>query len=218
MDFDEVAQMSADRGGLYRFMAAVFYTELNSRQIEALREAPLPSEPGNDRMERGASAIARYFRLASPDVETRLRVDYARVFLGAGVYEGATAVPFESVYTSEEGLMMQESRDQVVRMYREDGFDVEPSLQIPEDHLAFELEYVALLCDKTARTCGAGNEVEAGRLLERQHGFIENHLLNWMGLLAERVESYAQEPFYPAFMQYCMAFIESDAAALANQL
>ena len=156
--------------------------------------------------------------MAPPNVLSLLRVDYARIFLAAGVYEGETAVPYESVFTSEDGLMMQAARDDVLEYYRKEGLAVDGSLQTPEDHIAFELEFLALLCDHMADALEASDDAEAVRLASVQRSFAESHVLNWAGALAERVDDYAEEAFYPAFMRYAIAFVEDDVAFLGEAL
>lgn len=91
---DRIAEMCG-RAEMYRLLASVFYRELDDEQIATLKAAPLAA-PEEGPMKAASEAIYRSFRLAPPDVLTRLRVDYARIFLAAGVYEGDTAVPFES--------------------------------------------------------------------------------------------------------------------------
>ena len=99
--------------------------------------------------------MRRYLARRGPDARQDLAVDYARVFLAAGVYEGETAVPYESVYTSPEGILMQDSRDEVVRAYRRWGLAIPRDLNVPEDHLAFELEFMGRLSERIAAGLGA---------------------------------------------------------------
>ena len=47
-----------------------------------------------------------------------LAVDFAGSILAAGSYEERRATPYESVFTSETGLLMQEARDDVYRFVR----------------------------------------------------------------------------------------------------
>lgn len=212
----EEAELARARAQVYRLLASVFFRELDEGQIEHLRQAPLPAQ-GNERMERGAAEIFRYLRLAAPDVLTLLRVDYARIFLAAGVFEGDTAVPYESVFTGEEGLMMQEARDDVLRYYAREGVVVEKALQTPEDHLSFELEFLAITCEREAEALERADDGEAGRLRGVQLAFARGHVLNWIDLLAERVRAYAVEALYPAFMEYAAGFVADDVAYLEER-
>lgn len=213
---EQIAENRA-RAEMYRLLASVFFRELDESQIATLKAAPLAA-PEEGRMKRGSDAVYRAFRLAAPDVLTRLRVDYARIFLAAGVYEGDTAVPFESVFTGEEGILMDEAREQVVAIFRAEEVTVDPELQSPEDHLSFELEFMAILSDRIAEAWEREDEAEARRLMGVQASFAQDHLLNWMPDLAERVVSFAKEPFYPAFMDYAIGFVEDDESWLEDSL
>lgn len=214
---DEKSEASRARAAAYRLLASVFFKELDESQIAALKESKLPTT-SNEAMIEAAREIQRSLRLAPPNALSLLRVDYARIFLAAGVYEGETAVPYESVFTSKDGLMMQESRDDALRFYRQEGLAVEPSLQTPEDHIAFELEFLALLCDKEAAAWDRDDAEEARRLECVQNDFAKAHLLNWMGALEERVQTYAVEAFYPAFTRYARVFVEEDVALLEEDV
>ena len=106
----------------YRFLAQMMFRELNEEAIEALRGQEWPRDTGNANLDRGYAQIRRFFNFASSDIRSQLAIEYARVFLAAGVFsqEKLTAVPYESVFTSEEHLMMGASRDNVVRRFLAD--------------------------------------------------------------------------------------------------
>ena len=103
----------------YRFLSQMLFRELNAEAIEALRGQDWPRNTGSETLDLGYGQVRRYFSFASTDTRTQLAVEYARIFLAAGVFsqDVATAVPYESVFTSEGRLMMQKSRDDVVRRY-----------------------------------------------------------------------------------------------------
>ena len=71
------------------------------------------------------------------------------VFQGAGDAKGKAAFPYESVYTSREGLVMQEAWEKAKAFYAESG--LAPSILQPdlkEDHLAVELGFMRQLCSR----------------------------------------------------------------------
>lgn len=201
----------------YRFLASAMFKELGRAQIKALREAGLPAED-NERMLKAVQDITRYLKRSDDMVETRLRVDFARLFLAAGIYEkGDSPAPYESVFTSPKGIMMQEARDDAVRRYAEVGMVVSEELNEPEDHLAFEFEYMAILHELMAKAIDASDDKEFSDLSCKAAAFAERHLLNWLDALQRRVKKYAKEPFYPALLEYALGLVEVDATALAAQ-
>ena len=131
----------------YALLSSIFYLELTEEQIDGLAESGFAFPDDGSEVGDACAAMRRYLARRGPDARQDLAVDYARVFLAAGVYEGETAVPYESVYTSPEGILMQDSRDEVVRAYRRWGLAIPRDLNVPEDHLAFELEFMGRLSE-----------------------------------------------------------------------
>ncbi len=158
----EIIDYLRDSAETYRFLSQMVFKELNAEAIAAVAEIEFPAETGNAHLDEGYRLVRRYFRFSAEDRRTQLACEYARVFLAAGVYGKGerTAVPYESVFTSPERIMMQASRDDVVRVFLRDGFQVNPDLHEPEDHLAFELEYLAHMSERAAALAEA-NDVAA---------------------------------------------------------
>lgn len=186
----------------YRFLSQVFFKELNEQAIEELARGDYPEDTGNAHLDEGYRLVRRYFAFSATDRRTQLACEYARVFLAAGVFtkDRQTAVPYESVFTGEERIMMGDARDDVVARYLADGFQVNLDLHEPEDHLAFELEYLADMSEQ-ARVCAeAKDKARLHRNVARQLEFIERHLLNWLPELRETAREYAKLTFYPGML------------------
>jgi TorA maturation chaperone TorD len=186
----------------YRFLSQLYFKELNVEAINALSSSEWPRDTGNANLDEGYAKIKRYFAFGVPDRRQQLAVEYARIFLAAGVYtkEVKTAIPYESVFTTEEHIMMGPSRDDVVATFREDGFAVDPSLHEPEDHLSFLLEYLQMMCMRAVDLCTADDPVSLIANMRRQCSFMNEHLLNWLPLLSDVVQDYATVGFYPGMM------------------
>ena len=137
----ELLDFFAESAETYRFLSQVFFKELNLEAIEELAVADYPSDTGNAHLDEGYRLVRRYFSFSATDRRTQLACEYARVFLAAGVFtkERQTAVPYESVFTGEERIMMGDARDDVVARF------LEP-VQVIDLHggrpHAFELEYL----------------------------------------------------------------------------
>lgn len=200
----------------YPLLSSVLYLELTEEQIDGLAESGFAFPDDGSDMGNACASLRRYLARRGPTARQDLAVDYARIFLAAGVYEGDTAVPYESVYTSPEGIMMQDSRDDVVRIYRRNGLVIPLDLQVPEDHLAFELEFMAHMSGRIAKALAAGED--AAPLMEEQRAFIDGHLLNWVPSLLERVEAFAKLPFYPAMVTVALCYIRENRAVLEEVL
>ncbi|WP_166338563.1 TorD/DmsD family molecular chaperone [Xiamenia xianingshaonis] len=216
----------------YALLSSIFYLELTEEQIDGLAASGFDYPDDGTDMARACADMRRYLARRGANARQDLAVDYARVFLAAGVYEGDTAVPFESVYTSPEGIMMQDSRDDVVRVYAKNGLVIPRDLNVPEDHLAFELEFMSRMSGRIAEAieaeadrsaanaaaAGAGEPGAAEALAHTQLAFIDEHLLNWVPDLLSRVEAWAKLPFYPAITAMALCYIRENRALLEEFL
>ena len=216
----ELLDFFAESAETYRFLSQVFFKEVNLEAIEELAVADYPSDTGNAHLDEGYRLVRRYFSFSATDRRTQLACEYARVFLAAGVFtkERQTAVPYESVFTGEERIMMGDARDDVVARFLEDGFQVNPDLHEPEDHLAFELEYLVNMNERALEWAQAKNKAQLRRNVVRQLEFIEQHLLNWIPALLDVAREYAKLTFYPGMLLVAQGALEQGCDLLRDIL
>lgn len=209
----EYFQASTDT---YRFLSQMIFKELNDEAIDELAKAEWPRETGNEHLDLGYAYIRRYFKFSNNDRRTQLAVEYARVFLAAGIYgaKNWAAVPYESVFTSEEHAMMGDSRADLLKVFSHDGFKVDPSLHEPEDHLSFELEYLSHMSAAAAELLEQGRIGELRINIKRQATFINKHLLNWVPALLEKSKEYAKTSFYLGMLYVMIGSLEQSRAVL----
>lgn len=132
-----------------------------------------------------------------------LAVDYARIFLSAGVAQGKAAFPYASVYTSRQHLMMQESQGDVAALYAKKGLEVRKNMyRVPEDHLGLLLEYMAVLCREDAK--------------KEQQDFLKNYLLNWVFAFTADMAKYAATDFYRGLGKLTKGFLSMERSLLAD--
>ena len=124
----------------------------------------------------------------------QVRVDYARLFVGA---QRVAAPLWESVYFNRERTVFDKQTMEVRAAYREFGVEVDRYGQEPDDHLAYELMFVARLAHEAAKG-GQGSE----RAVEAQNAFLKRHLLMWVGAWRDLVVQKAPEgSFYRGFAE-----------------
>ncbi len=212
----EIVDYFCDSAQTYRFLSQMMLKELTAEAIAEVAAIEFPEQTGNSILDEGYRLVHRYFNFSAADRRTQLAVEYARVFLAAGVFEKSdkTAIPYESVFTSPERIMMQASRDDVVRWFARDGFAVNPALHEPEDHLSFELEYLAHMNERAAQLAEAADEEALRENLSRQYSFIERHILNWVPDLAVCVRGAAKLAFYPGMLLVIQGTAEASLGAM----
>ena len=127
--------------------------------------------------------------LTSEEVREDLLWEYTRLFIGP--YK-LPCPPWESVYTSPKGLMMQDAAGNVVKLYHEAGLALETAEVMP-DHIGAELNFLAILLQ---RTHSSKNEKEVSRSIMKK--LLIDHLLKWMPEFTRDMEDTAESSFYKA--------------------
>ena len=207
----DMIDMARARASFYRMLGGLYLNELSEEDIERLSQGSFASSDlGNAEANEGLSDMAAYLRRAPRSVRQELAVDFAGSILAAGVYEERRATPYESVFTSATGLLMQEARDDVYRYYCESGVEVDESLRMPEDHFSFECEFMALLADRSADKLAEGDTAGCLDDVNLQASFYADHLANWVDSLCACLEGCARTRFYRGVAKLTRGFVAED--------
>jgi len=208
---ENIEQVNSARAGFYRTLASLFYRELTASKIEELSGIDFSAfDCGDELMNEGYALIAHELRRPDGSTRQRLACDYAHTFLAAGNYDDHMATPYESVFTSEDGLLMQEARDDVYRMYCAEHVGLPADNHEPEDHLTFELEFMAVLADRMNEALADGNFGEAHRLAAVSRDFHTRHLESWIDNLCDGIDRVAETRFYRGVSKITRGFVHMD--------
>lgn len=213
-----LARACDERSRTYMMLARLFRQEVDQSLLDELKQTLFPARTGCDETDRGYYAIARFLSNTWENTLSELAIDYVRTFIGHGNDTRAAAYPFESVYTSEKHLMMQDSRDEVRAIYLSCGIDKADSWREGEDHIALELEFMATLAARTASALRAGDLDEAGNLLETQQSFLADHLAPWVPMMCEGMREFAKTEFYQGLSWITEGFLRTDDLCLDEML
>ncbi len=216
--FDQLIAINKQRSGTYGLLSRLFTKEVDQELLDQLLSMRFPMSSGNAKVDEGYKLIATYLSGAWENTVTELSVDYVRVFIGHGVDAYSAAYPFESVYTSEKRLMMQNARDEVLAIYRSEGMDKKDSWKDGEDHIALELEFQSVLAQRTADALAQGNEDKAVALLNTQSNFMHDHLASWVPMMTGDMDVFAQTDFYRGLARLTEGFLETDQEFLQEIL
>lgn len=214
----EYSELISNRENLYRFLGHIYQSEADQTLLDQMQNMSFPSECGEDDLSAGYRMIEQYFRHPGSDPLTDLSVDYARVFLGAGIAGDDAAYPYESVYTSPKRLIMQDARDQAVAAYRAKGLALAETLDIPEDHIALELEFMAHLCREAQQALAVQDWLSVSTCLQEQMDFLEQHLLNWIPAFCADVGKFAGTEFYKAVAKVTHGYLCLERNILADMI
>ena len=148
--------------------------------------------------------------LSAEELQARRRdlaADHSSCLLGMSVRPVST---YESVYTSPEQLMRQDSWEQVVRAYAQAGFKPVSALRVPEDHISIELQFCAALLNRAVDYAAAGVPDAAARDAAAQSAFVHDHLAVWTPHFCDLLEDRAHTDFYRGIAQMLREFVTQE--------
>lgn len=214
---DQLIELMELRARTYGLLSRLFLKEVDAPTLKELQSMRFPTATGNAKVDEGYHLLYDYLKSAWEDSITELAIDYVRTFIGHGVNGYSAAYPYESVYTSERRLMMQEARAEVLQTLRENHFK-RGNWNEGEDHIALEFEFMQRMSLRTAEYLRAEDEQEAVHDIKTQHEFIQNHLLNWLPLLTADMRMFSHTMFYQGLAQLALGYVEEDGQVLAELL
>ena len=197
--------------GDLRLLARLHDRELEAAELQALQQANFPHDlglrlegsSGRDALLFLGQVVASWSEVTPEQLLDPLAADYAAIYLN----HSYQASPFESVWLDEDHLAMQEPMFQVRSWYRRYGLSVPDWRRRSDDHLAYQLEFVAQLLER-----------KQDAPLSEPARFLDEHPLRWIGMFAERVAQRAQEPFYAGLALLTAAYLDELRDVLAEIL
>lgn len=210
------AGLARGRSRVYRFLAVAFAPPTPERlgSLSRGRGLVLPrrlawalSPETLDRLGALDSCVRAWRHRRPADVDDRLTRDYQRLFVGP--YH-LPAPPWESCYRPPGGPLMGPPAVEVARRYAEAGFPLPPRAHILPDHIARELGFLALLAAAEARAWRAAGAAVARPWLERQAGFLAEHLAVWIEPFSDRVAQAARFHFHRLLAGATAAWVADD--------
>ncbi|WP_462134633.1 TorD/DmsD family molecular chaperone, partial [Slackia piriformis] len=206
-----------DRAHTYGMLARLFRIEVDQETLRELQGMRFPTATGSAAVDDGYRMLFNYLKTAWEDSITELAIDYVRTFIGHGVNGYSAAYPFESVYTSERRLLMQEARAEVLATLRENNLK-RGSWNEGEDHIALELEFMQRLSMRCADALAACDEDEAIRQLSVQHTFMKDHLMNWIPMFVMDMLKFSKTGFYRGLGTLLWGYVEFDESIVSELL
>lgn len=131
---------------------------------------------------------------------------------------GIPCPPYESVYREPEGQPTGWLQALVESEYAAGGFALSPALGELPDHVAVEMEFMALLCSREAQAWEERNPTRGIRALRKQKAFLDSHLALWFPEFARQVAAADSGGAYAAVGQGAQAFISHDTDLLGALL
>jgi TorA maturation chaperone TorD len=196
------------KGRTYGLCAELFSPDLSASAHEkAVRELQ-----GNLEQLGYAEALGHLKRArdARPSDTASTGGEYVRLFVKG------EAPPYETTYDGSgnaRGGKMQQLAD-IAGFYRAFGFQ---AVGERPDHLAVELEFMALLYVKEAHARLSGSTEGAAICSESRRKFMADHLVGWLPAFGQKVSEAARLPFFAALASVVVAFARADLREVGNE-
>lgn len=205
------------RAAFYRTVASLYFRPLTQEQIDAMADADLSAYSDvNELFADGVNDVERTLRKRNSGTRQDLAVDFTAAFAGTSSWQGRYAVPYKSVFTSEEGLMYQEGYREVFEAYKSHCVKRREGLDFPDDHLSFMCEFLAILSERAIGHVRSGDVGLAARDLTFSRDFLKEDILSWFDDFAELSEKILKTRFYRGVLKMTKGFFELDMAVLSD--
>ena len=223
LSLEAAVEVLKGRSASYRLFSRLFLSPLDEEGLDKIAEADYAGVAASlaegSLLAQGLGQMGKALRKRNTGTRQKLATDFTMCFDGVSSVGDEVAVPYASVYLSETGLLNQEPRNEVYHLYLSEAAKLNPGIFLPEDHLAFELDFLAFLSDEAveALSGGAGAE-EARRLLTVSRSFITGNILTWYGMFSERALKLLQTKFYQGLLKATEGYLELDLATIDDLL
>jgi len=215
---ESYAKLCDQRAGIYALLGRLYKKEVDQECLDMLCGMRFPVASGNEDMDEGYYRLATYLNRSKDDMLLDLARDYVHCFIGMGNSGYCAAYPYESVYTNEKRLIMQEACDEVRVIYRSAGLEKSKEWREGEDHVAIELEYMQVLSTRAAEELRAGNVDGALAHMLNQYNFLEDHLLAWVPAFLIDLMKFAKSDFYQGVAYLTKGFLKVEEDFLYDLL
>ena len=125
--------------------------------------------------------------------------------------------PYETEYTGAHVFMRQQQLADVAGFYRAFGLRVAPAFRERPDHVAAELEFMAVLALKEAQALARGQRGNAATCRRARARFLREHLGRWLAAYTQRLSPIAGGGFYAGLVALARDFVAWDAAQAGVQ-
>ncbi|MDR3136333.1 MAG: molecular chaperone TorD family protein [Coriobacteriales bacterium] len=205
------------RSEFYLMLARFYAKPLTQSDIDRLREVDYSKTgAGEPLIEAGFNDIARFLRRQHTGIRQQLATDFTMTFDGVATWEDKVAVPYASVFLSEEGLLAREPRNEVFLLFKKEALRLKEGVNLPEDHLSFELEFLSIMSLRSVDALKADDREQALRNLKISANFIREHLLTWFEMLNDRAMQLLETRFYQGVLKITKGYLNMDLVTIAD--
>ena len=193
-DGEIIEQEQRYRASAYALLAALLRAPPEQALLDHVVELSPESDPESDELSLAMAELAGAARKARP---TDLEDEYNSLFIGLGRGE---VVPYGSWYLT--GYLMEQPLSDLRDDLRALGFERNPDIREPEDHVAAIFEvFSVMISDRVS--------------LERQQSFYERHMKSWLSRFFNDLSEAKSADFYGFVARFGVAFYRLEETYLS---
>ena len=206
------------RSSFYSFLAGFYFKPLTQEQIDEMAAKDFSGfDEVDPLLASGFNDITRFLRKRNTGTRQMLAIDFTSSFGGTQTYKGRVAVPYASVFLSVEGLLNQEPRNEVFRIFKRNRLRVADE-KIPVDHLSFMFEFLATMSERAITHIKEGKDSEACLCLTESRGLITDYILTWFSDFAELANLLIEARFYRGVLRVTEGYLLMDLQTIDDLL
>jgi putative dimethyl sulfoxide reductase chaperone len=213
----DLADVLEARAVFYEMLASLYFEPLKQEQIDRMAQIDLsPYAAINESFAQGLKDMSRYLAKRNTGTRLELAVDFTSAFAGTKTFEGRSAVPYKSVFTSEEGLLYQAGYREVFSAYKREAVKKQSGLDYPDDHLSFMCEFMALLSRRALASLNQNEVNEALHDFKVSLDFLRAHIASWFDDFADLSNLILKTRFYKGVLEMTRGFFACDDETLCE--
>lgn len=184
----------------------VFLVEPDKKLLEGIGEIKINSEgeTGTGGL-KGMHDSVRQNKNRLNEWAEQLSLEFARLFIGP---VDPPAIPYASFYLSESHSLMTEETIAVRKQYLEAGVALKNLYQMPDDHIAIELDFLYYLTERAVELFENGKNAQAEKLLNLRGDFLKDHFVLWAPAFVHRILESTEEDYFRGAASFLLEMIK----------
>ena len=154
----------------------------------------------------GLEKLGKFLKQWDPKRLQDLQQDYTRLFIGIG---STLAPPYESVYLGEKKVLFERQIPEVRRFYEKFRLQVNGHTRVPDDHIGYELYFIAYLCSAGFHSSEIEDEAALKMIRSNLKKFLREHLMKWIYPFIKKVTENAQSLYYQGAALLTLGAVEN---------
>ncbi len=184
----------------------IFLKEPDRRLLEGIGKISLaPEEEKEGGGLKGMRDSVRQNESRLDEWTDQLSLEFARLFIGPA---HPPAVPFASFYLSENHSLMTEETMAVRKQYLDAGLALKNLYQMPDDHIAIELDFLYYLTKRVLELSDNGKNPEGEKYLKMRQDFLTEHFVLWAPAFANRILESTSEDYFKGAASFLLETVE----------